>query len=202
MKTISLICCLFILAQASAQEDYTIYIGDSAYKVNLNSKRDVMINGKKVSLSLKLNDTLTYSDDYLSFKYMKDFSISKTKVDEGIEQIMIMTADGSGILIQKYSTINPSMLHELMLSEVTKESINYGFVMTREDYKKTIRSGHNIDIKKAVLKYKDDVNIYEITSVAKKDEGVLLMTVRMDNEPNSNGEKLIKLMWETLRFKQ
>lgn len=202
MKTTALVLCLFVFFQATAQEDYTVYIGDSAYKINLNGKYDVTINGKKTSLSLKLNDTLQYSDDYMSFKYTKDYSLSKTKIEEGIEQIMIMTADGSGILIQKYATINPTMLHELLLSEVTKESINYGFVQTREDYSRTIKSGHKIDIKKAVLKYKDDVNTYEITSIGKKDEGVLLMTVRMDNEKNSNGEKLIKLMWESLRFKQ
>lgn len=68
-----------------------------------------------------------YEDSLYRFRYLKDYKISKLKVDEGIEQIMIMTAEGLYVLIQKYSTINPTMLNEMMLNEVTKESLSYGF---------------------------------------------------------------------------
>ena len=201
MKHIALIFFLFIAFQASAQEDYTIQIGDSIYKVGLNTKYDLTVNGKKIPVSVKMNDTLSYNDEFISFKYPKGFSVSKTKLDEGIEQITIMTADGSGIMIQKYAAFDPSTIQEMLLTEVTKESVTYGFVKTRQDHYKTIASGHKADVKKAVLKYKDEVNIYEITSFGKKDEGLLLMTVRMDDAKDSNGEKLIAMMWQSLRFK-
>jgi hypothetical protein len=201
MKHIALIFILFIAFKASAQEDYTIQIGDSTYKVSLNTKYNLTINGKKVPVSVKMNDTLFYSDEFISFKYPKGFSVSKTVIEEGIEQITIMTAEGSGIMIQKYATFDPSQMQELMLTEVTKESINYGFKLAREDHKKSLTSGHKAEVKRAVLKYKDETNIYEITSIGKKDEGLLLLTVRMDDTKDSIGEKLIALMWQTLAFR-
>jgi hypothetical protein len=201
MKNIALIFFLFIAFQASAQEDYTIQIGDSIYKISLNSQYNLTINGKKVPVSVKMNDTLSYSDEFISFKYPKGFSVSKTTIEEGVEQVTIMTAEGSGIMIQKYSTFDPSPIQEMLLTEVTKESVNYGFVKTRHDYFRTLASGHKADVKKAILKYKDETNIYEVTSIGKKDEGLLLLTVRMDDTKGSIGDKLIALLWQTLRFK-
>jgi hypothetical protein len=201
MKLATLILFLFIFLQGSAQEDYTIYIDGVPYKVALNNKYDVTLNGKKVSLSLKLNDTLTYSDQFVSFLYPSGFSVSRTQVDGGLEQVTILTADGSGLIIQKHTSLNPTTMNEMLLSEMTKESVGYGYVLTRQDYKKKIISGQTININKAVLKYKDEVNIYEVTSLGKKDEGVIVMTIKMDDDKTSAGQKLIDLMWSTLRFK-
>jgi hypothetical protein len=111
---------------------------------------------------------------------------------------MIATAEGSGIIIQKYATINPAHLNEMMINEVTKESIGYGYTMKREDYHKTLKSGQKIEIDKAVLTYKDEINIYEIATIGQKDEGVLIMTMRMDNNQTGQGVKLIDMLWKTL----
>ena len=193
-----LVCSFFKL---TAQEDYTITINDTSLNISLDKKYQVTVNGKKLVFYIRAHDTITYNDEFVSFQYTKGFNVSKSKIDEGVEQIMIMSAEGTGILIQKYSTMNPTMLHELMLSEVTKESVNYGFVLKREDYKKTLKSGQNLDVDKAVLKYKDETNIYEVTSIGKKDEGILIMTMKMDDDKSSQGQKLIELMWRTLVLK-
>ena len=186
---------------AFSQEDYTIRINGKTLPIALDQPYEMIVNGQKMVFTVKANDTLTYSDEFISFRYTKDFKITKTSLDEGIEQIMLMSAEGTGFLIQKYATLNPSLLHELMLNEVTKESVNYGFSMNREDYNKKLSSGNTIKIDRAVLKYKDETNIYEVASIAKKDSGVLVMTMKMDGKTDSQGQKMIDLMWKTLVVK-
>ena len=198
MKYLVLLSFLLAFFEGIGQDDYTLNLNGTNMKISLDRKYEVMVNGKKVVLEVKANDTLQYSDNLISFKYPKGFNITKTQLDMGIDQIMIATAEGSGIIIQKYSTINPSLLNEMMMSEVTKESVGYGYVMKREDYQKTLKSGQKIEIDKAVLNYKDETNIYEIATIGKKDEGVLIMTMRMDNNQTGQGVKLIELMWKTL----
>lgn len=113
---------------------------------------------------------------------------------------MLMTAEGSGLLIQKYDAFNPSMLNELMLNEITKESLNYGFEMKRMDYERTLKSGEKLKVLKAVLSYKGEVNVYEISSYGKKDEGIMIMTMTMNQDISKIGTKMINLMWESLEI--
>jgi len=201
MKYRILFILFFSFSDAIGQEDYTISINDTSLKISLDKRYELTVNGKKLVFLVSSNDTLAYDDNLISFRYPKGFNVSKAKLDEGIEQIMIISAEGSGIIVQKYSTLDPSKLNEMMLSEVTKESINYGYALKREDYQKTFKTGQKINVNKAVLKYKDEINIYEVASIGKKDEGVLIMTMKMDDDKNSPGQKLIDLMWKTLVLK-
>jgi hypothetical protein len=113
---------------------------------------------------------------------------------------MLMTAGGSGLIIQKYKSFNPTLLNELMINEVTKESVNYGFKLSRENYERILKSGQEIKVDKAVLTYKDDTNIYEVLSIGAKDEGVLVVTMRLDKIEDSKGEKLIELLWNSFEY--
>ena len=198
MKYPAVFALLFAITQCVAQDDYTINLNGTDMKISLDKKYEVMVNGKKIMLQVKANDTLLYTDNMISFKYPKGFNLTKTQLDEGIDQIMIASAEGSGIVIQKYASINPSLLNEMMMKEVTKESVGYGYKMKREDYEKVLKTGDKIEIDKAVLTYKDETNIYEIATIGRKDEGVLIMTMRMDNNQTGQGVKLIDMMWKTL----
>jgi|SRR5690606_13269597 len=181
-----------------SQEDYQIEIDGKKYNIELDKSYTLKINNKNAEVSVTQKDTLTYIDDKISFKYLKEFNIATTTIEAGIEQLMLMTAEGSGIIIQKYDGINPTFLNEMMINEVTKESINYGFELQRQDYDYILKSGQKIRINKAVLTYRSDVNIYEVTSLGSRDEGVLFMSMEMIDSYNSKGKKLIKMFWETL----
>ena len=201
MKTAILFALLFVFGSAFSQEDYTLHLKDTSIKVSLNKNYEMKINGQSVSFYLSGIDTLTYEDEFMSFKYTHEFKVSKSIIEDGFEQVMIVSADGMGVIIQKHAYMNPSKLNELMIDEVTKESRNYGFVMSREDYKRKLSSGRQIEINKAVLKYKEQISIYELTTFGKKDEGALILTMVNNNMPDSQGEKLVNLMWKTLHIK-
>ena len=201
MRLILIALLILMGTKSFSQNDFKIHINDTILEITLDKTYNITLDKKEIEFKIVAKDTLVYEDDIFSFNYPKDYKVSPMVIEEGIEQIMLMTAEGSGILIQKYSTINPTMLNELMISEVTKESLNYGFIMKRDDYTRKLKSGQEIDVDKAILTYKDEMNIYEIATIGKKDEGILIMTMIMDEEMSTQGRKIIDLMWNSLRYR-
>ena len=199
MKNILITTALFFSVQANCQEDYVLHLSDTTVQVALDKPYHLVVKGKKIDFKITQKDTLTYNDPFFSFLYPKGFKISKTAMDEDGEQISILTAEGSGLLIQKFKTLNPVTLNELMLSEMTKESISYGYEEKRTNYKKLLKSGHEVSVIKSVLRYKDEVNSYEIASIGKKDSGIIIVTMRMDDDANTQGQKIIDLMWDSIK---
>lgn len=200
MRSILIFLTLFCSLTAVCQEDYIIRINDTLVNIELDKPYSLDIKGTKLKFIVSSKDTLVYRTNFYSFMYPKTFKVSHTKIDEGIEQISILTAEGSGILIQKFETINPTSLNEMMLTEMTKESINYGFESKRSTYKRKLLSGQEVEVTKAVLRYKEEVNIYEVASIGKKDAGLIIVTMTMDDENHTQGKKLIELMWNSLKL--
>lgn len=190
---------IFCSLQAFSQEDFVIRINDTLINVALDKSYNIEVKGTKLNFIISSKDTLTYTNSFFSFLYPKAYRVSSSKVDAGIEQVSIMTAEGAGIIIQKYESINPTSLNEMMLTEMTKESLSYGFESKRSNYKRTLKSGQEIEVTKAVLRYKDNVNTYEVASIGKKDAGLIIITVRMDEGTNTEGQKIIDLMWKSLK---
>lgn len=184
-----------------SQKDHIISIANQEMEVELDKEYSVEIDGKEITFSLRAKDTLTYQDEMFSFNYPKEYKISRTNLGDGVTQFVIINGEGSGFMIQKFTNMSPEMLNEMMLNELTKESVNYGFALERKDYSKVLRSGNEVHIDKAVLNYKGDTNIYEVMTVGKKDEGILVVTMAMDAEMSSASKKLITMMWDSLEYK-
>lgn len=192
---------LFVTTFANAQKDYVITIDGEAYEIDLDENLDVKVNGKTANIALKKRDTLVLDEDYFQLKYTKEHKVSRVQVDSDIEQLMLMTAGGSGVIVQNYKSFNPTMLQEMMLNEVTKESVSYGYSVKREDYDKVLVSGETVKVLKAVLEYKGESEIYEVMAHGKKDEGMIIMTMDMQLGLDDVGEKMINLMWNSLKIK-
>ncbi|WP_299099273.1 hypothetical protein [uncultured Winogradskyella sp.] len=191
----------FIATSVNAQKDYVITVDGKDYEIALDSNEDVKIKGKLVNIALKKKDTLLLDDDYFELKYTKQHKVSRVEIESDIEQIMLMTAGGSGLIIQKYGSFNPSMLQEMMMNEVTKESVSYGYNLKREDYDKELSSGETIKVLKSVLTYKGETEVYEVMAHGKKDEGIIVMTLNMNLGVEDGGEDMIQLMWNSLSIK-
>ena len=200
MKYLFIVITVLLVAEVSAQENYVVRLGDKTYSVSMDSIYQVLVDGKKMNLSLRQKDTLLFRDSLFSFSYLKDYHYTKTNIENAADQYTIITASGAGYMIQKYTTINPTMINEVMLQEVTKESLGYGYKLKREDYQRKLKSGQAINVIKAVLTYKDDVDIYEVASIGGKDEGILVITIDNNLEQSAPGRDLIKLLWDSLIY--
>lgn len=200
MKYVVSISLLLLSLFATAQNNYQLKVNDSVLNISLDKNYSLNIGGQKINLILSELDTLSYSDEICSFKYLKEYRISKTSVGDGVTQISILTSEGSGFLVQTYPSLNPTKLAPIVMDEITKESLNYGFTKTESTYKKTLASGQAVSVTKNILKYNDEVNIYEIAATGKKDSGVIILTMKM-SEINTQGDKILKLLWNSFKLK-
>lgn len=198
MKKLAILFIIVFSVNIYGQEDFILHINNQKMEIEPDKDYTVNVKGQEIKLNLSIKDTLIYKDEMLSFMYPKNYKVAKNDLGDGVTQFMIMNGEGSGYLIQKYTTMNPTMLNEMMLKELTKESISYGFELERKDYMKKLLTGNEVNIDRAVLTYKDEMNVYEVMSFGKKDEGILVVTMTMDSELSSESEKLISMMWNTL----
>jgi hypothetical protein len=178
--------------------NYVISINGQTYDISLG--RDYQIksdSGEIFNFRVNKKAVMTYKNGYTSFQHKSDLTVSSTDLGNGIRQTMTNTAAGTLVLIQEYSRMHPTNLVNLMLHELTKEQVSYGYKMPIKSYSKTLKNGTKLDGKRAVLKYMDEEEYWCVLAYGKRDSGFLVIT-KIDKE-NLNAEKnIIDLMWETL----
>lgn len=187
-----------------AQEtgNYILIIDTDTIRINLNEKNKMKLsNGNSFLIELTQPNELYYEDNMISFQYTKNLSVSNSIIDSGIEQCAIISANGNGFLIQKYNTFNPSMLTEIMLTELIKESINYGYTVKKEVFEKQLLSGQSIKGITATLTYKGENEIYTVATYGKKDEGILVVTMLLNEDFKEQDQKMIDLFLNSLKLK-
>ncbi len=203
-KTIFTFVALLISLKSYSQikGDYIIIINNDSILVDLDSDFQYKTSsGEELNIRILQPDILTYSDDMISFSHDKSLGVSNAKVDEGIDQCMIMKSTGNGFIVQKYRGINPSSLTRLMLNEITKESISYGYKKTEEDFKRQLKSGETIEGIQATLTYMGEKEVYTVATYGRKDEGIIVVTMLL-SEDFPEDKEVIDLFLETLEIKE
>ncbi len=202
---LSLIVILIVLSTsltfAQNSGNYIIIInGDSLFIDLENSYQYKTDKGESVTLKVTQPDILSYTDNMISFKHDKSLRVSNTVIAEGIEQCAIMKSTGNGFMVQKYKTIDPSSLTQLMLTEITKESVSYGYSMSEEKFEKKLLSGQTIEGIQATLTYKGEKEVYVVATYGGKDEGIIVVTFLLSEDYLSEDKPMIDLFFETLKI--
>jgi len=186
------------LCFAQTKGNYIVIINNDSIRVNLDNNINYKTTkGEELTVKIIQPEILTYSDDMISFDHNKSLNVSNSKIEEGIEQCMIVKSTGNGFMVQKFKTINPSSLTQLMLNEITKESINYGYSKTEKKFKKKIKSGQTIEGIEATLTYKGESEVYTVATYGAKDEGIIVVTMFL-NDDFEEDKEIIELFLETL----
>jgi hypothetical protein len=201
-RIIFAITCIALCTCIWAQENgnYIVVINNDS--IQTNDDNEVLYTtpgGETLNIKVTQPNILTYSDDMISFNHAKTLSVSNTIIDEGIEQCMAIRPTGNGFLVQKYSTIDPSSLTRLMLNEITKESISYGYTKTEETFTKKLTSGQTIEGVKATLEYKEEVEIFTVATYGGRDEGIIVVTMLLNDDFEEQGA--IDLFLNTLKIR-
>lgn len=202
-KSIFTLGALLISLISYSQEtgNYIIIINEDSIQVDLNENIQYKkTSGEELTIKVIQPQILTYSDDMISFNHDKSLSVSDSKIEEGVEQCMIVKSTGNGFLVQKHKTIDPSSLTQLMMNEIIKESINYGYTKTEKPFKKKLKSGQTIEGVQATLTYKGENEVYTVATYGAKDEGIIVVTMLL-SEDYKDDKKIIDLFLETLEIK-
>lgn len=185
---------------AEGPTNYEITIDGKKYDISLDREYQIKVkSGETVTLRVNRKEIVTYRDNFISFQHRSDLIVSSTDIGSGIRQTMTNTALGTLILFQEYSTMDPSTLIDMMIQELTKEQVNYGYALKKVAYSRTLGDGTKLNGKKATLSYNDEMEYWSVLSYGKRDKGLLVIT-KLNNDNMRSESDIIDLMWNSLRI--
>jgi hypothetical protein len=127
-------------------------------------------------------------------------SLTKTDLGDSITQYLAASALGTIVVVQEYGKMNPVSLNQLMLQEMTKESVQAGGVLTREPTTRKLADGKQLTGIKATVKTRTDKADFEIVGFGLADQGLLFIT-RIGDQDTATEQPMIDKFWETLKVK-
>ncbi|MGH1427346.1 MAG: hypothetical protein ACRBEE_05365 [Arenicella sp.] len=197
MRLVLLIVLSCVVSSVGLAGNFILSIDGENYDVSLGKDETIKIGDKELIVKIEQKETLTYQSDFFSFDHSNKHAPSKSTLDAGLFQTAMITPLGALVLVQEYSTLNPSSLVGLMINEVTKEEKQYGYEITEEASERTLADGTVLKGKVVFSKYKgSDIKRYLYT-YGKKDAGILVMT-QIDYELAKEDEAMINQFFKTL----
>ncbi|UOR06839.1 hypothetical protein MUN82_06980 [Hymenobacter aerilatus] len=172
--------------ELNSPADYQLLLNEKPYPLSAGQAIQYKTaGGEVIKIELRENDTRTYHDDWISFQMPRSVSASKTTLEGNIQQIVVMNALGSGLLVQQYEAFDPAKLIDFMLDELSKEEVAAGH--KRQDKTCTIKlaDGKILKGKATELKNKKKSTSYQVVAWSGNDEGILLVLLNnLDGSPD------------------
>ncbi|CAN7573205.1 hypothetical protein [Mesorhizobium sp. LjNodule214] len=159
-----------------------------------------MPGGKTSKVRIDRNDFATFSGATFSFVHPSNISITKSDLSDSITQYLMASALGTIVLVQEYDKMNPVSLNQLMLQEMTKESVQAGGTLTQEPTTRKLADGKELTGIKATVKTRTDGADFEIVGFGLADQGLLFIT-RIGDQDVATEKPLIDKFWENLKVK-
>ena len=156
--------------------------------------------GKQSKVTLERNDFATFSGGSFSFVHPTGISVTKTDLGENITQYLMASALGTIVVVQEYGKMNPVSLNQLMLQEMTRESVQAGATLTQQPTTRKLADGKELTGIRAEVKTRTDTAYFEIVGYGLADRGLLFVT-RVGSGDLATEQPLIDKFWESLKLK-
>jgi hypothetical protein len=95
--------------------------------------------------------------------------------------------------------MNPVMLNQLMLQEITKESVRAGGKLTQKAGSRKLADGKVLQGLTATVKSRTDQVAYEVMSYGTADQGVVVIT-SLDDDNTAADLPMIDKFWQSLKL--
>ena len=186
------------LAQAEALKGYRLTVDGVAADIDVGGEAELTLpDGRKVTARLERNEFVTYAGERFSFVHPSAMAVTKTQLTEGIVQHLLASAVGTVAIVQDYEAIDPVSLDQLMLQEMTKESVQAGAALTQEKASRKLADGKELTGLKATVKTRTETVDYEVLGYGRIDQGVMVIT-RIDRENVAVDQPMLDRFWESL----
>lgn len=156
--------------------------------------------GKQSKVTLERNDFATFSGGSFSFVHPSNISVTKTDLGDDITQYLMASALGTIVVVQEYGKMNPVSLNQLMLQEMTKESVQAGAALTQAPTTRKLAGGKELTGIRATVKTRTDTADFEIVGFGLADQGLLFIT-RVAGADAATEKPLIDKFWQSLKVK-
>ncbi|RWA61573.1 MAG: hypothetical protein E5X49_31235 [Mesorhizobium sp.] len=196
---------MMILGAGSARAEdlkaFKLTIDGVAIEIDPGEDANVTLpGGKTAKVRLDRNDFATFSGGTFSFVHPSSISVTKTDLGDSITQYLAASALGTIVVVQEYGKMNPVSLDQLMLQEMTKESVQAGGTLTQEPTSRELPDGKQLTGIKATVKTRTDKADFEIVGFGLADQGLLFIT-RIGDQDVATEQSMIDKFWETLKVK-
>ncbi|MFD2053429.1 hypothetical protein ACFSQT_10125 [Mesorhizobium calcicola] len=188
-------------AQAEDLKAFKLTIDGVTVDIDPGESANVTLpGGKQAKVTLERNDFATFSGGSFSFVHPSNISVTKTDLGENITQYLMASALGTIVVVQEYGKMNPVSLNQLMLQEMTKESVQAGATLTQQPTTRKLADGKELTGITATVKTRTDTADFEIVGFGLADQGLLFIT-RVASEDAATEKPLIDKFWQSLKVK-
>ena len=178
--------------------NYIITIDGEDYEVSLGETRDIEVKGNKLSFELKQKEVLTHLEEGFTFDHPRQFIPAKTDLGDGVTQTVVMTPLGSTIILQDYQSLNPAGLLDLMINELVKQELEYGYEINEESDNVELSDGKAVAGKRVYSIYNGETIERFVGTYGHRDAGMLLIIQEFQGDADS--KVLIDTVLESLKI--
>ena len=196
---LSAIMITFMLCGDAFAANYTLTIDGKGYDIDIGKQQVVKLaDGRTLLITLNKKAIISFKSDNFSFDHPSIFSPSRTDLSNGIHQTMMASPLGTLVMVQEYTTMDPSGLVDMMLNELTKEEAQYGYKITKRLAAKTLTDGTKLAGKMAISAYKGTEYIRQVLCYQARDAGLLIVT-QFEKANSLEERQIIDVFWSTLK---
>ena len=198
MNVGTLICGLVLLvgAATATAQDYVLTVNGQETELDLEQPATLQLaDGTTLQIQLRQKEFLRYKQELFSFEHKNNFRPNTTDLAEGVEQTMLVTPLGTGLIVQTYDGPLPEGMADLMLQQLTGEEAAVGYdIRVRESTKKV--DGVTLKGKDSISSKDDESWRRSVWTYSNGEQSILVITfVEKDNFQADR--QLIDKFWES-----
>ena len=157
-------------------QDYQITINGHRQAIDLDKETAVVLpDGTSLTVRLSQREFLSFESDMFRLMHHNAYKANRKDLGDGIFQTAVITPVGTGVLVQEYTTMDPRRLVDLMLKELTKEEVEYGYKYTEQTTQKKV-GALTFRGKTAVTRYQDEEWTRSVLAWGAGNKGLLVVT--------------------------
>lgn len=196
---IAAIAALALCAGAATAGGYVLTVGGKPTELDLDRDTQIVVDGKPVSVRLQRKEQQVFRDGALSFEHPASVQPSTTDINDQVRQIMLVSANGNGVILQRYNGIDPTALIDLMVKETTDEEVAAGYTRKITPATRTLADGRKLSGKQARTDSADESWDRIILATGDRKGGYLIITM-MEKDRAGNDQTLLDRFWKTLKL--
>jgi len=178
---------------------YVLTVDGKVVELDLDKDAELLVGGKPVAVRLQRKEVQQFRDGGLRFDYPASVQPSTTDINANVHQVMLVSANGNGAIVQRYTGLDPNALVDLMVSETTDEEVAAGYKRKIAPTTRTLADGRVLNGKQARTESKDESWSRTIVASGNAGGGYLVVTM-MEDERAATDAAMIERFWKTLKL--
>ncbi|MCQ4167202.1 hypothetical protein [Tahibacter harae] len=157
----------------------------------------VLADGKRVTVRLERKAEQVYREKGLSFAHPATIQPSATDINAQVRQLMLVSANGNGVILQRYSGLDPTALIDLMVKEMTDEEVAAGYERKITPDTQKLADGRQLRGKLARTESADEAWDRHILAIGDERGGFLVVTM-MERDREPADVAMLQRFWASL----